>query len=199
VNGYADRVNHALAYAVKHHDQQVRKGSRMPYDTHAANVALILTRYGRDEDTVVAGILFHVVEDACRDQRAFATAAQRVADKFGDVPLRIAQAVAERALDDDDVELTAEERRGDVVRRLSQADDAARWVFAADKVHAAGTLLADLRRTSFPDAIWSRSLVGRERTVDWFRQCVAALARVGFNAPIADELRSLVSELEATA
>jgi len=51
MNGYSDRINHALAFAAKHHDRQVRKGTRLPYITHAANVALILTRYGCDETT----------------------------------------------------------------------------------------------------------------------------------------------------
>ena len=49
IAGYSDRVNHALAFAAKHHDQQVRKGTRAPYATNAANVAIILTRYQRDE------------------------------------------------------------------------------------------------------------------------------------------------------
>ena len=26
--GYSDRINHALAFAAKHHDRQVRKGNR---------------------------------------------------------------------------------------------------------------------------------------------------------------------------
>ena len=61
VNGYSDVINHALAFAAKHHDRQVRKGTRLPYLTHPANVALILTRDGRDTDTVVAGILHDVI------------------------------------------------------------------------------------------------------------------------------------------
>ena len=34
--GYSDRINHALAFAAKHHDRQVRKGTRLPYLTHPA-------------------------------------------------------------------------------------------------------------------------------------------------------------------
>ena len=33
ITGYSDRINHALAFAAKHHDQQVRKGTRLPYLT----------------------------------------------------------------------------------------------------------------------------------------------------------------------
>ena len=67
VTGYSDRINHAFAFAAKHHDQQVRKGTRLPYFTQPANVAIILTRYGQDERTVVAGILHDIVEDGVRE------------------------------------------------------------------------------------------------------------------------------------
>ena len=46
MTGYSDRINHAFAFAAKHHDRQVRKGTALPYVTHPANVAIILTRYG---------------------------------------------------------------------------------------------------------------------------------------------------------
>ena len=59
--GYSDRINHAFAFAAKHHDQQVRKGTRLPYLTHPANVAVILTRYGCDEEIVIAGVLHDVI------------------------------------------------------------------------------------------------------------------------------------------
>ena len=54
--GYSDRINHAFAFAAKHHDRQVRKGTRLPYLTHPANVAVILTRYGQEEQTIVADL-----------------------------------------------------------------------------------------------------------------------------------------------
>ena len=67
MNGYSDPINHALAFAAKHHDQQVRRGTRLPYLTAAPNIAIILTRYGQDDETVVAGILLDVVEDYARE------------------------------------------------------------------------------------------------------------------------------------
>ena len=33
MTGYSDRLNHAFAYAAKHHDRQVRKGARAPFRT----------------------------------------------------------------------------------------------------------------------------------------------------------------------
>ena len=70
--GYSDRIHHALAYAAKHHDREVRRGTRTPYFTAPSNVAVILTRYGRPEDTVVAGVLQPAVEDLLRDEHGAA-------------------------------------------------------------------------------------------------------------------------------
>src|SRR6185437_4027068 len=113
ITGYSDRINHALAFAAKHHDQQVRKGTRLPYLTHPANVAVILTRYDRDEDTVVAGILHDVVEDCVRDGYSEATLQQRIAEKYGASVLETVLQVTHRKLDDDGVELSSQDRKAD--------------------------------------------------------------------------------------
>ena len=83
MTGYSDRINHAFAFAAKHHDRQVRKGTRLPYLTHPANVAVILTRYGCEEDTVIAGILHDVVEDCVREGWTREMLEDRIASKFG--------------------------------------------------------------------------------------------------------------------
>lgn len=196
MTGYSDRINHAFAFAAKHHDREVRKGTRLPYLTQPANVALILTRYGRDEDTVVAGILHDVVEDCQREGWTREMLAERIAAKFGDASLDAAMAVTRRKLDDDGVELSRDDVRGDCLARLEKANDTARWVFAADLVHEAGSLLADLRRTFDPDAAWSRVPGGRAGTLQWYRDALARLHALGFTAPIVDELATLVHALD---
>src|SRR5205809_6342274 len=109
--GYSDRINHALAFAAKHHDRQVRKGTRLPYLTHPANVAVILSRYGRDSDTVVAGILHDVIEDCIRDGYTREMLEQRVGDKFGAKVLETVLAVTYRRQDDEGIELSGDERK----------------------------------------------------------------------------------------
>src|SRR5919108_6064599 len=116
--GYSDRINHALAFAAKHHDQQVRKGTRLPYLTHPANVAIILTRYGRDEETVVAGILHDVVEDCVRERYTREMLEQRIGEKFGPEVLEAVLAVTQRTTDDEGVELSSDERKDDYLERL---------------------------------------------------------------------------------
>jgi (p)ppGpp synthase/HD superfamily hydrolase len=196
--GYSDVINHALAFAAKHHDRQVRKGTKLPYLTHPANVAIILTRYGRDIDTIVAGILHDVVADCLRDGYTREMLEQRVGDKFGARLLETVLAITYRRQDEDGVEFSPEERRADYLDRLATANDEARWVCAADKIHNASTLISDLRRTVDPDSVWAR-YGGKAITVGWYRQVCNRLREVGFKAPIMDELEQVISELEKFA
>lgn len=199
IAGYSDRINHALAFAAKHHDQQVRKGTRLPYLTHPANVAIILTRYGRDECTVVAGILHDVIEDCVRDAYTREMLQQRIGDKFGDDVLDAVLAVTYRRVDDDGIELSHDERRDDFIERLAGASDVARWVCAADKLHNGSTIVADLRRTIEPANIWARFSGGKEATVRWYRRVYDRLKDVGFTGEIMGELGATVDALEAAA
>ena len=194
--GYSDRINHAFAFAAKHHDRQVRKGTRLPYLTHPANVAVILTRYGQDEQTVVAGILHDVIEDCVRDGYTRDMLEQRIGDKFGPDVLETVLAVTHRQVDEEGVELSSEERKDDYLARLAAASDRARWVCAADKIHNGSSIAADLRRTLDPDTVWSRFSVGRLGTVRWYRRVYERLRELGFAAPIMDELREVAESLE---
>lgn len=197
--GYSDPINHAFAFAAKHHDQQVRKGTRYPYLTAAPNLAVILARYAQDDATLVAGILHDVVEDCVRDGYTSEMLARRVGDKFGEQVLSTVLAVIERRYDDEGIELSHGERKDDLLARLEHADVRARWIAAADHLQSGGTLLADLRRTDFPEAVWSRFTSGREATIRWYRRLYGRLVAVGFRPPdypIMEELHDIVRSLE---
>jgi (p)ppGpp synthase/HD superfamily hydrolase len=194
--GYSDRINHALAFAAKHHDRQVRKGTRLPYLTHPANVAIILTRYGQDDDTVVAGILHDVIEDCVRENYTRVMLEQRMGDKFGTSALDTVLSVTQRPVDDAGNDLSSDEKRDDYLQRLASASERARWVCAADRLHHACTLLADLQRTIDPDTIWGRFVAGKPGTVRWYRRVFDRLKDVGFEAPIMRELEEAVRGLE---
>lgn len=199
VTGYSDRINHALAFAAKHHDQQVRKGTRLPYLTHPANVAIILTRYGQDDDTVVAGILHDVIEDTVGAAYSHDMLAQRIRDKFGDEVLTTVLQVTHRRVDDQGVELSSADRKADYLARLASASARARWVCAADKLHNAASIVADLRRTMEPETVWGRFKAGRDGTVRWYRDVHDRLVSLGFTPPIMQELDAMAGQLEALA
>ncbi|MDB4882975.1 MAG: hypothetical protein JWL95_1741 [Gemmatimonadetes bacterium] len=196
IRGYSDRINHAFAFAAKHHDRQVRKGTRLPYLTHPANVAVILTRYGQDEQTVVSGILHDVIEDCVRDGYTRDMLEQRIGDKFGKEVLDTVLAVTQRQVDEEGIDLSSEERKDDYLARLAAASERARWVCAADKIHNGSAILADLKRTLDPDTVWTRFNAGRLGTVRWYRRVYDRLCELGYDAPIMDELREVAEELE---
>lgn len=196
MTGYSDRLNHAFAYAAKHHDRLVRKGARAPYLTQPANVAVILTRYGRDEDTVVAGILHDVIEDCVQEGWTAEMLDDRLGTKFGSAAVALAVAVVRRRTDDEGVELSREESRADQLRRIAVAPDAARWVAAADAVHETGALLADLRRTIDRDAVWGRVPGGREAALAFSAELLTALGAGGWEGAIREELSGMVGALK---
>lgn len=195
--GYSDRINHALAFAAKHHDQQVRRGVRLPYLTHPPNVAIILTRYGQTDDTVIAGILVNVVKDYVNDGHSEELIKERLGEKFGAAVLDTVLPAVPRRVDAQGVEFSSDERRVDYLARLSHASSAVRWVVAADVLHESASLLADVRRTIDPAALWGRRSGGSDRSVEWYRATAQALRDSDFNAPILDELDEVVEALEA--
>jgi (p)ppGpp synthase/HD superfamily hydrolase len=197
MRGYSDRINHALAFAAKHHDTQVRKGLRMPYVTHAANIAVILTHYGCDEPIVVAGVLYDVIEDCVRDGFSADDLTERIGSKFGHDVLRTVESVTRRRLDDDGVEMSKDDVKEDYLARLANASQDARWVCAAHTLHNVGSLLADVRRTIEPATVWNRGGTGRDGTLLWYRTVFERLHTVGFRTPMMEELGAMVMELEA--
>lgn len=199
VAGYSDRINHAFAYAAKHHDQQVRKGTRLPYFTQPANVAVILSRYGCSEETVVAGILHDVVQGAMREGWSYEMLEERIGRKFGNSVLEIVLSIVERRTDDDGVEMSHDDRRNDRLARLSMASEEALWVTAATELHNANTLLSDLRRTAFPETVWARSSAGRDGALKWFSDITERLHAVGFDSPIVNELEAVTNDLSTAA
>lgn len=197
--GYSDAINHAFAFAAKHHDRQVRKGTKLPYLTHPANVALILARYDQDEETIIAGILHDVIEDCVVEGLSREALEERIGSKFGKDVLEAVLSVTYRKYDDEGVELSSDERKEDYLARLATANERARWVCAADKIHNASSILADLRRTVDEDNIWRRFGAGRKGTIKWYSDVHRRLQELGFNTPIVQELGEAVKRLEQYA
>lgn len=198
MHAYSDLINHAFAYAAIHHEGDTRKGTRVPYITHPANVALILAKYDRDDETIAAGILHDVIEDCEHSGHTRATHSAQIEAKFGAAMLDTVLAVTHVTHDAAGHQLTSRERKDYYLEHLGSASDRARWVSAADKLHNARAILSDLSRSDGPETFFDRFNVGREGTIRWYREVYERLRKVGFEGAIMRELGEAVWDLERT-
>src|SRR3954447_25583269 len=86
----AERFDDALAYAARHHRQQLRKGSQVPYMSHLMSVSALVLEHGGSEDQAIAALLHDAVEDAPAGQGGAVLADIR--SRFGDVVADIVRA-----------------------------------------------------------------------------------------------------------
>jgi (p)ppGpp synthase/HD superfamily hydrolase len=189
---YSDRINHAFAFAAKHHRGP---GSASPGSLgHPANVAVILARYACDQPTLVAGILHHVLEDATPDRRELLE--HKVADKFGPVVLAIAADASEPRYTSRGEERPWRACKHDFLAHLAVADPRALDIIAADEIHRCGSTIAALRRLG-AEYLRAVSQASSEETIWWYRSLTEVLAsRPDWpQRAMLEELRALAADL----
>lgn len=183
-----DRFEEALAFAARLHRAQIRKGTAIPYVSHLLAVAGIALEHGADEDEAIAALL----HDAVEDQGGDATR-QEIRRRFGD---RVAQIVDGCT----DAETTPKppwrERKERYVAHIAEASPSVLLVSAADKLHNARAILADLRTCG--EAVWTRFKGGKEGTLWYYRSLVEAFGARG-PSPLVEELARTVAEIERVA
>ncbi len=158
------QVERALQACLAAHAGQFRKASEgVPYCVHPLHVALMLSRWGQDEQVIAAGLLHDVVEDCD------AWTVERVEAEFGK---HVASIVAELTEDKD---RSWEERKRLAVEHAAHMSPQAATVKCVDKLHNLRTLLQQLRDSDEPEDVWGRFNGGRERTIHMARELVEAL------------------------
>jgi GTP pyrophosphokinase len=182
------RYGEAVAWAVRLHDGQVRKGTGIPYAAHVLAVSAIALEHGADEDVAIAALLHDSVEDCGGELTG-----ELVAARFGP---RVARIVAGCT----DATVTPKPpwaaRKAAYLAHLPGASPDVLLVSASDKLHNARSILTDHRRIG--DAIWGRFTGGREGSLWYYRSLVAAYERAGTVPPaLLAELDGVVGELEA--
>jgi len=137
---YSERFTHAFHFAASLHRNQVRKGTTTPYITHLMAVASLVGEQTNDEDVAIAALL----HDAVEDQGGPKTRAV-IADRFGE---RVATLVD--CCTDTDIEPKPpwKPRKQAYLSHLADpyTPPEACLISAADKLHNARCLVADLRR-----------------------------------------------------
>jgi hypothetical protein len=150
----SERFDEALLYASRHHRQQLRKGSRVPYMTHLMSVSALVLEHGGSEDQAIAALLHDAVEDAPAGQGGAVLADIR--SRFGESVASIVAACSDGLDKSGNRSGTWPERKRPYVAALSdptKKPDAALLVTAADKTHNGLCIAADLR--SYGTAFWS--------------------------------------------
>src|SRR3712207_5331642 len=140
----SERFDDALLFASRHHREQLRKGSRVPYMTHLMSVSALVMEHGGSEDQAIAALLHDAVEDAPAGQGGAVLAAIR--SRFGDAVADVVRACSD-GLDADGNRggTWAEGKRHDVAGLADKPLDSPR-VTAADKTHNGLCIAADVRR-----------------------------------------------------
>lgn len=161
---YSPLIERALHVALAAHEGQTRKGeSTSPYVTHPLHVALMLARFGMEEDVLAAGLLHDVVEDAP------GWTIERVAAEFNP---HVAAIVAQLT---EDKSKSWEERKSAGIAKVPHMSPEAASVKACDKLHNLNSLTASLRARADHDRVWSRFKGGREKTLAMSKDLVDAL------------------------
>lgn len=160
---FSATVEKALSVALAAHEGQRRKASNDPYVIHPLHVALVLARWGQDEDVIVAGLLHDVVEDCEGWDLA------RLEAEFG---RHIARTVAELT---EDKSKSWDERKRAGIDKVARMSPQAATAKAADKLHNLHSLALALRACSNPDEVWSRFRRDRETTLALSHELVEAL------------------------
>jgi len=161
-SGFSPLVERALRVAAKFHHPQTRKGGTVPYITHPFAMALILQRFGFDDDAPLAAAPLHdVVEDTpC-------TLSDLTAD-FPPTVVDIVAALSERKLDEEGRKRPWRDRKQEHIEHIKTAPFPARVVVLADKLHNLSSIRFDLEAGA---DVWSRFNAPRE-DVEWYNQAM---------------------------
>jgi GTP pyrophosphokinase len=187
---YSSRLIDALGVAARLHATQRRKGSEVPYLGHLLGACSIALDYGADEDEAIAALLHDAIEDVEPTADARAAVA-----KFGDRVLHIVEGCTDS---DQHPKPPWHARKQAYVDHLAEADASVLLVSAADKLHNARSVVADLRRHG--ESTWDRFNGGRDGSLWYYRALVAAFrANPAHHVALVDELDRAVIEMETLA
>ena len=182
---YGEKFEGALTYAARVHRDQRRKGTQVPYIIHLLAVAAIVGENGGTEEEVVAALLHDAPEDQGGEARL-----EDIRKKFGE---GVADIVAGNTDTFENPKPPWRERKERYVARIAHEPESVRLVSAADKLHNARSILADLRSSG--DELWQRFNGGKEGTLWYYRALVEAFETAGSN-PVVEELDRVVAEME---
>ena len=156
-----DLIDRAIETAVKAHQKQRRKGTKIAYITHPFAVGIILAKAGCSDEVVAAGILHDTIEDA-------RIKLSRLQEEFGEKVASIVEKCTEP-----DKRRSWRKRKQHTLDFLKKAGLDVKFVVCADKLHNIRTIARDYRKVG--DRVWKRFRRGREDQKWYYTQLVESL------------------------
>lgn len=165
-------INVAIDVAAKAHQNQLRKGTDIPYMTHPFAVGMILLKARCSEDVVAAGLLHDTIEDTNLDLEI-------IRNIFGDRVAEIVEGCSE------DKSLPWETRKEHTIEYLKTAPPVIKAVSCADKLHNVLTILDDYEIQG--EKLWERFNRGKEKQ-EWYHK---SLVQSFIHPPVDEDFKKL--------
>lgn len=178
----------ALVLAARLHEDQLRKGTQLPYISHLLGVAAAVWGQGGTEKEAMAGLLHDAIED-----QGGPAAEREIRAMFGDEVADIVRACSDT---DEDPKPPWKERKEQYLAHLEEASAATLRVSLADKTHNARAILYDLT-TNGPE-VWERFMAPPGCQL-WYYRSLAAVFSRRLPGPYADELDALTRRMAELA
>ncbi|WP_138732042.1 HD domain-containing protein [Modestobacter excelsi] len=194
----SERFDEALVYAARHHRQQLRKGSRVPYMSHLMSVSALAMEHGGSEHQAIAALLHDAVEDAPKGQGP--AVLSDIRGRFGPAVAEIVLACSDGLNEEGQRKGTWAERKVPYVAGLydpAKKSDEAILVTAADKIHNGSRIAADLRE--FGPAFWSTFNACEHELLWYYTSVERAVTERLPDSSIAGALHRAVDNLVAAA
>lgn len=173
-------IEKAIRLAVVAHKDQVRKSDNSPYIVHPLMVARLVDTAGFSEVVVAAAVVHDVLEDTDVDE-------ETLRRELGDEVVAIVKAVSE------DTSLSWEVRKQLYITTVAHAQEAAKAVSVADKIHNAESLIDAHEKQG--EVIWRHFNRPRAQKL-WFERTLLETLEKDWHHPLLAQYRALVEKME---
>lgn len=176
------RINQALEYAFEmHNDLRYKYNQNKFQDAHITFVAMVLLKYGFDDDVVIAGLLHDVVEDTV-------ASIEDVRKKFGD---RVGDLVAAETVDQT---IEWEKRQYLMQDNVRNAEPDVKAIKTADMIHQLNLFSDETTEHETGQANYVEKK-GADKAYWKYEQLLKAIG-TGWSHPMLDEAYVLLKKMK---
>ena len=187
----------AMTLAGIGHEDEVRKGSDIPYLGHLLGVASIVIEAGGTEDQAAGALLHDLLEDTPTTHKQLITL---IGEPIADIVLGCTDTTYARKQEIKEDQKHWEKERKDkfwwtdrkepYIKKLAEkkSSDPSLLVSLADKTYNAENTVADLRKCpeSEKHTVWDKFNVGYEYQREWYRGLLEAFRNEGYSTGMQD-------------